>query len=679
MFNYFFFKKIKHYFTLVEVKLIIFFGCLSGLFVICKFCNTDTFKTLIISIANLINYLDVNYSSFNTIIFFFKMNLTVMNIFLVKVLNFYYLYIEHFFFKEEVPLTEYPIDYENISIFNSPIESLYQNEYYDNTTTFYTDETSLYYNLEKNFLFKNNTHFPFYGNKPVSLLGVWQYWWWLYFSFLIIFVNFFFYKLFINDSVYLKLNSYSNLKSNGKWGDALAVLFPVFWCTNIVVNSNLILKILEHQTEANYLTFRIRGKQWYWIYKFSATYDQAIKAVPFLLGRNRKLFNQPKGTLNFNKDITFLFKNKFHKKMKILSKFNFKKKRILFEKRINFLKQTNNTILLKENQEELLLSKNVNFLEQFNKTNKISILFSVKKNLKYSHLEYLNLQKQKLTLLKTPAHSFSTNRLFFLKEIYKKKYRAYDRTFLDLTQQRKLEWTLNNLKKFKKVYMYKQSYTSLDLKKPDNLKFKKVKFFYDLFDHSKSYINYNITNQLPFNLKTQLTKKVQTPHLETRLFYLEYKYNISKKKKYNLHRNNIILPYLNYFSNKQHFFKKKIKLIPTTKLDNANYINKLRMLSTNTTLILPINMNLTVITNSFDVVHSWFVPGLGIKFDAVPGRSTHYTLKIQKSGLYIGHCAEICGRFHHNMPIRVIALPMMQFLYLTKKYYPKTKKQFNLK
>jgi cytochrome c oxidase subunit 2 len=62
------------------------------------------------------------------------------------------------------------------------------------------------------------------------------------------------------------------------------------------------------------------------------------------------------------------------------------------------------------------------------------------------------------------------------------------------------------------------------------------------------------------------------------------------------------------------------------------------------------------------VVHSWFIPGLGIKVDCVPGRSTHHTFYVDNVGFYYGQCAEICGRYHHHMPIRLCALPFEQFL-----------------
>ena len=79
-------------------------------------------------------------------------------------------------------------------------------------------------------------------------------------------------------------------------------------------------------------------------------------------------------------------------------------------------------------------------------------------------------------------------------------------------------------------------------------------------------------------------------------------------------------------------------------------------------LFRPSNLQLSVVTNSFDVIHSWFIPGLGLKMDCVPGRSTHHTLYIDLPGIYYGQCAEICGRFHHHMPIRVCALDLEHYL-----------------
>ena len=78
-------------------------------------------------------------------------------------------------------------------------------------------------------------------------------------------------------------------------------------------------------------------------------------------------------------------------------------------------------------------------------------------------------------------------------------------------------------------------------------------------------------------------------------------------------------------------------------------------------LVLPGSSHVNIITNSYDVVHSWFVPGLGIKMDCVPGRSTHHYFYFDCYGVYYGQCAEICGRFHHHMPIKVAITSLEYF------------------
>ena len=87
-----------------------------------------------------------------------------------------------------------------------------------------------------------------------------------------------------------------------------------------------------------------------------------------------------------------------------------------------------------------------------------------------------------------------------------------------------------------------------------------------------------------------------------------------------------------------------------------------RLLRVKRTLVIPAHVNITAITNSYDVCHSWFIPGLGLKLDCVPGRATHHTFYVDNVGFYYGQCAEICGRYHHHMPIRVCALPFEHFL-----------------
>jgi heme/copper-type cytochrome/quinol oxidase subunit 2 len=109
---------------------------------------------------------------------------------------------------------------------------------------------------------------------------------------------------------------------------------------------------------------------------------------------------------------------------------------------------------------------------------------------------------------------------------------------------------------------------------------------------------------------------------------------------------------------------KQYRLFKKNKVTSENVPITLarRLLRTKRTLVLPAHVNITVITNSYDVIHSWFIPGLGLKLDCIPGRATHHTLHIDNAGFYYGQCAEICGRYHHHMPIRICALPFEHFL-----------------
>jgi cytochrome c oxidase subunit 2 len=62
-----------------------------------------------------------------------------------------------------------------------------------------------------------------------------------------------------------------------------------------------------------------------------------------------------------------------------------------------------------------------------------------------------------------------------------------------------------------------------------------------------------------------------------------------------------------------------------------------------------------------DVIHSFSVPSLWFKLDAVPGRINEKVLFIEKPGVYYGQCSELCGARHGFMPIAVEALPRDKF------------------
>lgn len=78
-------------------------------------------------------------------------------------------------------------------------------------------------------------------------------------------------------------------------------------------------------------------------------------------------------------------------------------------------------------------------------------------------------------------------------------------------------------------------------------------------------------------------------------------------------------------------------------------------------LVLPIGKKIKFLITADDVIHSWWVPALGWKRDAIPGFINEAWTNIKEPGTYRGQCAELCGKDHGFMPIVVIALPEDEF------------------
>ncbi len=89
---------------------------------------------------------------------------------------------------------------------------------------------------------------------------------------------------------------------------------------------------------------------------------------------------------------------------------------------------------------------------------------------------------------------------------------------------------------------------------------------------------------------------------------------------------------------------------------NPNYL-----LEVDKPLILPTNRKIRLLMTSNDVIHSWWVPDLGVKKDALPGFINESWTKIEKPGIYRGQCAELCGVNHGFMPVVVVAKPADEF------------------
>jgi cytochrome c oxidase subunit 2 len=80
-----------------------------------------------------------------------------------------------------------------------------------------------------------------------------------------------------------------------------------------------------------------------------------------------------------------------------------------------------------------------------------------------------------------------------------------------------------------------------------------------------------------------------------------------------------------------------------------------RLLTVDNNLEIPYGVHLVVKVTSADVLHSWAVPSLGIKMDAVPGRLNQVPLYVRREGIHFGQCSEICGAGHAYMPIVVVS------------------------
>lgn len=79
------------------------------------------------------------------------------------------------------------------------------------------------------------------------------------------------------------------------------------------------------------------------------------------------------------------------------------------------------------------------------------------------------------------------------------------------------------------------------------------------------------------------------------------------------------------------------------------------LLEVDNPLVVPVNKKVRLLVTANDVIHSWWVPELGMKKDAIPGFINEMWIKVEEEGTYRGQCAELCGKDHGFMPIVVVA------------------------
>ncbi|YP_009944886.1 cytochrome c oxidase subunit II (mitochondrion) [Chelonoidis abingdonii] len=98
-------------------------------------------------------------------------------------------------------------------------------------------------------------------------------------------------------------------------------------------------------------------------------------------------------------------------------------------------------------------------------------------------------------------------------------------------------------------------------------------------------------------------------------------------------------------------------MIPTQDLPNGHF----RLLEVDHRMVMPMESPIRMLISAEDVLHSWAVPSLGVKADAVPGRLNQSTFIITRPGVFYGQCSEICGANHSFMPIVVESVPLKHF------------------
>jgi cytochrome c oxidase subunit II len=109
---------------------------------------------------------------------------------------------------------------------------------------------------------------------------------------------------------------------------------------------------------------------------------------------------------------------------------------------------------------------------------------------------------------------------------------------------------------------------------------------------------------------------------------------------------------LNYFSNLS---------TPMEQLQGKAPKNEWYLLEVDKPLVVPIHKKIRFLVTSNDVIHSWWVPAIGIKRDAIPGFIHESWARIDRPGVYRGQCAELCGLNHGFMPIVVDARPQADY------------------
>ena len=505
-----------------------------------------------------------------------------------------------------------------------------------------------------------NVGFTSHKNDIHVHLSQWQYWWWFWFAAVWSLYFFVILRIILFGNEKYKPVVNTSLRSHGKWGDFLVALIPLSWCGNILINSNFILRMIEWQNESSLFVVRIQGKQWYWSYKFNSDTNFRLQNVYINVGNNNWYKTANVGQLGFNmhtSTLIFIYEYEFKKLHTLILE---KKKKYAEALLTDFYAVSTETW----NYHQKKIFKKLRFFKKFymygvmdslSLENSIESFFKLNKNHHFIERKIKSSRNFKLNIMlrqDTLPVKYPSNTNFFKEK--KKTLFTNNKNYNSFYENHRLEEV-------------EESMENLRLK-VNNFPIKLIKGTLNKHNITNLTLNSNLNKNILFSYRinnSNITQKIsqveqfwgfrQKKYKKLRSFFFKENNRFHSKTYSAISNFSFQEDYSKYnFYNGIKNNKNKTEVIPATLAR--------RLLRTKRTLVLPAHINITLITSSYDVVHSWFVPGLGLKIDCVPGRSTHHTLYIDNIGFYYGQCAEICGRYHHHMPIRVCALNYEHFL-----------------
>ena len=103
-------------------------------------------------------------------------------------------------------------------------------------------------------------------------------------------------------------------------------------------------------------------------------------------------------------------------------------------------------------------------------------------------------------------------------------------------------------------------------------------------------------------------------------------------------------------------------MIPTSELSEGEF----RLLEVDNRIVVPIKLEIRILVTAADVIHSWTIPSIGVKIDAIPGRLNQLGFIANRPGVFYGQCSEICGSNHSFIPIAIEVVDTKSFIEWTK-------------